>query len=113
METCRYRLTEARGKRSGWTAEQCLPAARYHAWSESVLTVDEVDVNAALEGFYVWADQENGRMAERERSSEDSSGVSRFAFNVLLGKELQEGISRVTNAQEHLKARMAQLQRRR
>jgi len=106
LETCRYRLESARNDRHGWTSDKRLPSEQYSAWARSAITADETNVNRALEGFYVWADQTNHAMCDRE--TVEVAGVTQtFSISMLdLSdddiSEMGEGLSRIKNAQEHL-----------
>jgi hypothetical protein len=61
LETCRYRLAEAKSNQLGWLPERQLPAETYNVrWTPSLLTADEVTVNDSLRAFYVWADEPCG-----------------------------------------------------
>jgi hypothetical protein len=116
LETCRYRLSEAKRDRRGWSSERNLPAEAVNTrWSQSPVAADEIGVTEALRGFYVWADQMNHRMSRRASAEFNAIG------SVLRGKsldlddddlvELDEGLSRIKNAQEHLEKLIARLGR--
>jgi hypothetical protein len=107
LETCRYRLHEAKGDRRGWFSERNLPAETYNTrWTPSLVTADQVSINDALRAFYVWADEANHKMSRRASNEVLAIG------GVLEGKsldlddgdvgELDDGLSRIRNAQEHL-----------
>jgi hypothetical protein len=66
LETCRYRLNRAKQERHGWSLERNLPAQTYNLrWTPSLATADQVAVNDALRGFYVWADEMNHQIDAR------------------------------------------------
>lgn len=110
LETCRYRLSEAKAERKGWFVERQLPAGTYNTrWTPSLSTADEVSVNDALRGFYVWADEMNGKMSRRAVAEFNSVGTVGFDGKTLTLddndlSELDEGLSRIENAQDLLAA---------
>jgi hypothetical protein len=106
LETCRYRLAKAKKQGQGWFVERQLPAETHHRWTQSLSTAHEVDVNDALRGFYVWADEINATMSARASAETMSVGglvrPKALALDDDDVTELDEGLSRIKNAQEHL-----------
>lgn len=116
LETCRYRLSEAKRERRGWVIERNLPAETYNArWTSSLATADQVAINDALRGFYVWADEMNHRMSRRSWAEVDAIGGELRGKGLDLDDEdvaeLDEGLSRIGSAQEHLEKLIAGLRR--
>jgi hypothetical protein len=116
LETDRSRLSEAKRDRRGWFSERNLRAEVFNTrWTPSRVTADQVAINDALRGFYVWADEMNHRMSRR--ASNEVMAVGR----VLEGKsldlddadlaELDEGLSRIKNAHDRLDALVKRLAR--
>lgn len=110
LETCRYRLSEAKKDRRGWFVERQLPAQTYNTrWTQSLTTADEVRVNSALRAFYVWADEMNGKMSKRAANEFSAIGsvvdIGEPTLHLVLDEdlaELDEGLSRIKNAQDAL-----------
>jgi hypothetical protein len=107
LETCRYRMVRAEHDHVGWYAEQRLPADAYAKWAPALVTADQTEVNEALRGFYVWANEMNHHMSRV--ATEEWNAVGReipSTSSPLLGADtvspMREGISRVENAQERL-----------
>jgi hypothetical protein len=116
LETCRYRLSEAKQRRRGWLSGRNLPAETYNTrWTTSLATADQVAVNNALRGFYIWADHMNSQMLRRAQNEASAVGEVLFGKSLALGDEdvteLDEGISRIKNAQEKLAALTSELRR--
>lgn len=117
LETCRYRLSEAKTEQRGWFQERQLPADIYNAqWASSPLTADEVAINEALRGFYVWADEMNGKMSRRAAAEYSAVGTVQFDeqptdLDAEAIAELDEGLGRVKNALEHLEPLIQRLTR--
>jgi hypothetical protein len=109
LETCRYRLSKAMTDRRGWFVERQLPAETHNTrWTPSLATADEVHVNDALRGFYVWADEMNASMSDRASAEVIYVGSVVPADRKTLDlddedlAELGEGLSRIRNAQDVL-----------
>jgi len=114
LETCRYRLAEAKSNQIGWLPDRQLPAETYNLrWTPSVLTADEVTVNDALRAFYVWADELNGKLAARAAAEAKAIGLEFHGQGRDLDaddlRELDEGLRRVANAQSHLQSLTSRL----
>lgn len=114
LETCRYRLEEAKSLGRTWLPAQQLPAAAHNEqWTPSPLTADEVGINDALRSFYVWADQLNWKFSARAAEEEHAVGLEFTGKGRTLDEadlaELDEGIGRVQNAQALLAALIARL----
>ena len=107
LETARYQLEEAKEKRRGWHATDALPTAKFAEWRADQATATQGGVFAALRGTYIWMERMNVAMAKRERTETNAVGtVTRFVTGLGLHtydiKHIDEGLSRIQNAKEHL-----------
>jgi hypothetical protein len=114
LETNRYQLEEAKARRWGWTRADMLQAAKFDKWQQSPIAASEVEVMAALRGIYVWMHRLNMEMQAREDSYlETQAGPAIWADGLALDRadreDLDEGLSRIVNAQDHLNAMIARL----
>jgi hypothetical protein len=107
LETARYQLEEAKKRMRGWTSDDALPMARFAPWQESLATATRGTVTAALRGAYIWMERTNVEMAKREAAELNVVGTIARRLNGLTFfpadvEKIDEGISRIRNAQEHL-----------
>jgi hypothetical protein len=107
LETCRYRLAEAKTTKQGWLRDRQLPAETFNAgWTPSLLTADRITVNDALRGFYVWADELNGQLAARADAEATAIGMEFRGKGRALDsddlEQLDEGLNRIQTAQAAL-----------
>ncbi len=92
-----------------------LPAAKFDLWQNSSLTGDETKVIDALRGYYVWANNMNLEMQEREDTENNSVGQIFDSPPKTLDLDdkdvaaLDEGMSRIENAHMCLQTLIAAL----
>jgi len=108
LETNRYHLDDARERRQGWGANDMLQAAKFDKWQKDPRAAVYGDVMDALRGIYVWQHQKNKEMQRREAAAWNAIGTTvHLAKDLSLDdddiRDLCEGMSRIMNAQEHLR----------
>jgi len=105
LETARYQLSQAKESRQGW-GNNHLPAATFSEWAASAIAAPRTDVRAALDGYYVWANAINQEMEQRAAREYAQVGQQLSGKTSALDDAdivaLDEGLSRIRNAQEHL-----------
>jgi hypothetical protein len=116
LETCRYRLSDAKRERRGWFSERSLPAEMYNMrWTPALVTADQVAINDALRGFYVWTDEINHRIDRRGWAEVNAIGSVLRDKSLDLDDddlaEVDEGLNRIKNAQDLLTALIERLER--
>ena len=106
LETARYQLDEAKSQSRGWTMLDMLPAAKFDIWQKDPDAVRHAPVMKALRGTYIWMHRRNMEMQRREllqnvtpAQATDRRGLDLTADDIA---RLDEGISRIVDAQERL-----------
>lgn len=106
LETARYQLDEAKRRARGWRMLDMLPAAKFDKWQQDSVAVGYTGVMDALRGVYVWMHRLNMEMHRRERAENTKLGALPGNGLALTREDLEgleEGMSRIHNAQEHLR----------
>jgi len=114
LETARYQLDEAKNSRRGWRALDMLPGAKFDKWQLDWVAVRHTEVMGALRGAYIWMHRKNMEMQRREASENIGKGQLLGTGLALTQSDLEsldEGMSRIRNAQEHLQSLITGLTR--
>jgi Predicted nucleotide-binding protein containing TIR-like domain len=115
LETNRYQLSEAKARAYGWSTDDLLAAAKFDKWQKDPDASADSDVMDALRATYVWMHRKNIEMQEREHAAWNAVGrqvdepVPGLALDANDLAELDEGMSRIMNAQDRLRALIEQL----
>jgi HNH endonuclease len=112
LETARYQLEEAKSRRRGWRSLDMLPGAKFDKWQLDPVAVRDTEMMKAFRGVYVWMHRKNMEMQRREISENVDKGQLPGAGLALTQgdlESLEEGLSRIRNAQDHLQRLISEL----
>jgi hypothetical protein len=113
LETDRYQLDEAKKQEHGWAATDMLQAAKFDKWQKDPDAVAHTDVMDALRGTYIRLHRKNVEMQARERAEWNAVGGTLDEPGLTLNAhdlaDLDEGMSRIQDAQDHLRRLCAEL----
>lgn len=113
LETNRYQLDEAKAREYGWSRDDMLQAAKFDKWQKDPDASADTDVMDALRGTYIWLHRKNLEMQRREQAAWNAVGHAVDEPGLMLDAHdlagLEEGMRRITNAQDRLRALIEKL----